>query len=65
MRAQHAGELLGVSGLMDDDIAHRPGFTPGTCVRTALLHRIKEGLPLRESVVVDLSRHAVGYTRRL
>jgi hypothetical protein len=43
MRAQHPGEFLGVSRLMDDDVAHRPGFTPGAGVGPALLHRIDKG----------------------
>jgi len=29
VRTQHPGQFLGVSGLMDDDVADRPGFAPG------------------------------------
>jgi hypothetical protein len=49
---------------MDDDVAHRPSLTPGTGVGSALLHRVQERPPLRESIVIDVSLHGVGYTRR-
>jgi hypothetical protein len=29
------------------------------------LHRVRKGLPLGKSVVVNLSLHGIGYTRRL
>ena len=64
VRAQHPGQFLGVSGLMDDDVAHRPGFAPGAGVGAALLHRICERLPFRESVVIDLSSHGPGIPTR-
>jgi hypothetical protein len=54
MRAQYPGEFLGVSRLVDDDVAHRPRLTPGTGVRATALHGVDEWLPLWESVVVDL-----------
>jgi hypothetical protein len=60
VRPQYSGEFLGVAGLMGDDVAHRPGFTPGTGIGPALLHRIDKGLPFGESVIVDLSSHATG-----
>jgi hypothetical protein len=63
VRSQHPGELLGVSRLMDDDVADRPGFTPRAGVGSALLHRIDKGLPLRESVSIDIWLHGLGYTR--
>ena len=62
--AEHSGELLGVPGLMDNDVAHRPGFTPGAGVGPVLLQRLRERPPLRKSVFVDLSAHGLGYTRR-
>ena len=65
MGAQHPGELFGVSGLMDDEVMHRPRFTPGTGIGSALLHRVYKGLPFGESVSVDLSLHGLGYTRDL
>ena len=37
VRAQHPGEFFGVAGLMDDDVADRPGFTPAAGVGAALL----------------------------
>jgi hypothetical protein len=40
-------------------VAHRPGFTPGTG-GSSLLDRIQERLPLRESILFDLSSHGVG-----
>jgi hypothetical protein len=46
--------------LMGDDVAHRPGFTPGAGVGAVLLHRICEGLPFRESLVVNASSHGFG-----
>ncbi|CDO90103.1 hypothetical protein AWC29_27305 [Mycobacterium triplex] len=63
MRAQYPGELLGVAGLMDDDVAHGPGFTPGTGVGSTLLHRVDKRLPFRESVGIDGVLHGLGYTR--
>jgi hypothetical protein len=63
VRSQHPGELLGVSRLMDDDVADRPGFTPRAGVGSALLHRVQERLPFGESVSIDISLHGLGYTR--
>ena len=63
VRTQHPGQFLGVSGLMDDDVADRPGFAPGACIGSALLYRVKEQLPLGESVSIDVSFHGRGYTR--
>jgi hypothetical protein len=37
VRAQHPGEFFGVAGLMDDDVADRPGFTPAAGVGAPLL----------------------------
>ena len=64
VRAEYPGEFFGVSGLVNDDVAHRPRFTPGAAVGTALLHRIDKRLPLGKSFVVDVV-HGSGYTRRL
>jgi len=65
VRAQHPGELLGVAGLMDDDVADRPRFTPSAGIGSPLLHRVHKGLKFGESVSIDLSLHGVGYTRDL
>jgi hypothetical protein len=43
---------------MDNDVAHRPGLTPGAGIGSTLLHRICERLPFGESVGIDL--HAPG-----
>jgi len=65
MRAEYSGQLLGVSGLMDDDVANGPGFTPSARIGPSLLHRIEEGLPLGESFCVNFPVDFVSHPVRI
>src|SRR5262249_10159585 len=59
---EHADELVGVAGVMDQDIAHCPTVAPGAGVGAAGLHGVGEPFPLRHRLV-DAGRNHHGLPR--
>jgi hypothetical protein len=53
MARQHPSEFFGIAGLMDDDVAHRPGLTPGARFGASPLHGLGERRELGEALGVD------------
>lgn len=55
---EHPDQLLGIAGLVHQDVANRPGLAPGSVIGPPRLHGMREDLQLRKNITEKVRRHA-------